>query len=156
MRGNPCSSVYCGSICEGICSAAVDICGAIGVTTSGCWSVGVMLVSLFSIYFFGFRFDLFLPLERCEDCGSISKPFFFIVICKHLFSYGSDFIYLARTSPPPPISKRRATSIRCRTGLVDFYFNVKQQRISCVRLHASSKDKLEQSLCTQPAWITSA
>ena len=51
MRGNPCSSVYCGSICEGICSAAVDICGAIGVTTSGCWSVGVMLVSLFSMYF---------------------------------------------------------------------------------------------------------
>ena len=111
--------------------------------------------TLFDILF-GFRFDLFLPLERCEDCGSISKPFFFIVICKHLFSYGSDFIYLARTSPPPPISKGRATSIRCRTGLVDFYFNVKQQRISCVRLHASSKDKLEQSLCTQPAWITSA
>ena len=50
-------------VCEGILvavyivaafakvSAVVDICGAIGVTTSGCWSVGVMLVSLFSIYF---------------------------------------------------------------------------------------------------------
>ena len=50
-------------VCEGILvavyiaaafakvSAAVDICGAIGVTTSGCWSVGVMLVSLFSIDF---------------------------------------------------------------------------------------------------------
>ena len=43
---------------------------------------------------------------------------FFIVICKHLFSYGSGFIYLASMSPPPPISKRRATSTRCRTGLV--------------------------------------
>ena len=36
MQGDPCSSVYCGSICEGICGAAEDICGAIGVTTSGC------------------------------------------------------------------------------------------------------------------------
>ena len=57
MRGDPCSSVYCGSICEDICSSAEEIRGAIGVTTSDCWSVGVVLVSLFSRYFFGFRFD---------------------------------------------------------------------------------------------------
>ena len=49
MRGDPCGSVYCGSICEGICSAVEDICGAIDVTTSGCWSVGIVLVSLFKI-----------------------------------------------------------------------------------------------------------
>ena len=97
MLGNPCSSVYCGSICEGICSAAVDICGAIGVTTSGCWSVGVMLVSLFSIYFFGFRFDLFLPLERCEDCGSISKPFFSLLSANISFPMDRTlFIWLGR------------------------------------------------------------
>ena len=76
MRGDPRSSVYCGSICEDICSSAEDIRGAIGVTTSDCWSVGVVLVSLFSRYFFGFRFDFFLPLGRCDDCGSISKPCF--------------------------------------------------------------------------------
>ena len=74
MRGDPCSSVYCGSIWEGICSAAEDICGAIGVTTSGCWSVGVVLVSLFSRYFFGFCFDFFLPLGRC-DGQSVSRVF---------------------------------------------------------------------------------
>ena len=43
MRGDPCSSVYCGSICEDICSSAEEIRGAIGVTTSDCWSVGVVL-----------------------------------------------------------------------------------------------------------------
>ena len=59
---------------------------------------------------------------------------FFIVICKDLFSYGSGFIYLASMSPPLPISKGRATSTRCRTGLVVFKSNVKQQRTSCVHL----------------------
>ena len=68
MRGDPCSSVYCGSICEDICSSAEEIRGAIGVTTSDCWSAGVVLVSLFSRYFFGFRFDFLLG--RCDDCGS--------------------------------------------------------------------------------------
>ena len=120
MRGDPCSSIYCGSICEDVCSSAEDIRGAIGVTTSDCWSVGVVLVSLFSRYFFGFRFDFFLPLGRCDDCGSISKPCFSLSSAKHLFSYGSGFIYPASMSPPLPISKGRATSTRCRTGLVVF------------------------------------
>ena len=75
MRGDPCENVYCGSICEGLCSAAEDACGAIDVTTSGCRSVGAVLVSLFLRYFLGFRFVLFFPpLGQCDDCGSINKP----------------------------------------------------------------------------------
>ena len=94
MRGDPCSSVYCGSICEDICSSAEEIRGAIGVTTSDCWSVGVVLVSLFSRYFFGFRFDFLLG--RCDDCGSISKLCFSLSSAKIYFPMNRAlFIWLA-------------------------------------------------------------
>ena len=46
MPGDPCGNAYFGSICEGIYSAAEDACGAIDVATSGCRSVGAVLVSL--------------------------------------------------------------------------------------------------------------
>ena len=74
--GDPCGNVYCGSICEDICSAAEDACGAIDVTTSGCRSVGAVLVSLFLRYFLGFRFVFFPPLGQYDDYGSINKPCF--------------------------------------------------------------------------------
>ena len=64
MQGDSCGNVYCGSICEGICSAAENACGGIDATTSGCRSVGAVLVSLFLRYFLGFRFVLFFSTVR--------------------------------------------------------------------------------------------
>ena len=92
MRGDPCGNVYCGSICEGICSAAEDTCAAIDITTSSCRSVGAVLVSLFLRYFLGFHFVLFFPpLGQCDVCGSINKPCFLFHLQTSPFLWvGSD------------------------------------------------------------------
>lgn len=85
MWGDFCGCVYCGSICEGICSVVEDICGVIGVIIFGCWSVGVVLVLFFLRYFFGFCFDFFLLLGWCDDCGLISKLCFLLLFVNIFF-----------------------------------------------------------------------
>ena len=124
MQGDPCSSVYCGSICEGM-----RCCGG-HLWCHRCHNI--WLLSLFSRYFFGFRFDFLLPLGQCDNCRSISK------LCFSLSSANISFpmdrvLLMASMSPPLPINKGRATSTRCVAGLVIFS-STSSNRVSCVCL----------------------